>query len=131
MIEAARANGLIFGRSAELARIDEILATAQSASATLALIGEAGIGKSQLLRVTSERAESAGIRVLRAAGMESEAELPFAGLHQLLRPVMAEADRIPSRQADALRTAFGMSDADIPDRGPSASTCTTPFRSSA
>ena len=70
------------------------------------LRGEPGIGKSALLHFAEERAE--GMRVLHARGVEAEAELPFSGLHELLRPLLDLLEEIPDRQADALRGAFGL-----------------------
>nr|WP_238341948.1 LuxR family transcriptional regulator [Actinopolymorpha rutila] len=95
------------GREAERARIDALLDDARAGvSAALVLRGEPGIGKTALLDHAAERA--AGLRVLRAAGVESEAELPFAGLHQLLRPVLGRLPALPGPQRQALEGAFGL-----------------------
>ena len=56
------------------------------------------------------------MQVLRASGVQSEAHLPFAGLHQLLRPILGGAAELPAPQRAALLAAFGMSDAAAPDR---------------
>ena len=56
-----------------------------------------------------------GIRVLKATGLETEARLAFAGLHQLLHPVLGGLDELPGPQRDALRAAFGMTDVSAPD----------------
>jgi DNA-binding CsgD family transcriptional regulator len=77
--------------------------------------GEAGIGKSALLGQAQELARARGMPVLSAAGVQSEARLPFAGLHQLLRPVLGAADGLPARQRAALLAAFGMMEAAPPD----------------
>lgn len=76
----------------------------------LIVVGEPGVGKTALLRdlVTSQH-EAGGARVLRTAGVESEAPIPFAALHRLLRPV-ADLDLLPAPQARALRIAFGLED---------------------
>jgi len=66
-----------------------------------------------LLARAAREARSAGMRVLSAAGRESERDLPFAGLHQLLRPVLDRVDRLPARQADALRGAFAISETPV------------------
>ena len=66
----------------------------------LVVRGAAGIGKTALLDAGAEAAP--GFRVLRAEGVEAEAELAFAGLHQLLRPLTALLDRLPARQRGAL-----------------------------
>jgi len=76
--------------------------------------GEPGVGKSALLDYLAGRA--AGCRVVRAAGVESEMELAFAGLHQLLAPVLDHAEGLPGPQREALRTAFGLSAGPVPDR---------------
>jgi len=71
-------------------------------SPLLVLSGEIGIGKSTLLEHAAEQARAAGMRVLRARGIESEARVPFAGLLELLRPALSELDRIPEPQSTAL-----------------------------
>ena len=76
--------------------------------------GEPGVGKSALLEYVVERAS--GCRVVRAAGVQSEMELAFAGLHQLRRPMLDRLDRVPGPQRDALRTAFGLSPGPTPER---------------
>jgi len=83
-------------------------------SAVLVLRGEPGIGKTALLGYAAERAR--GFRVVRAAGVESEMELPFAGLHQLCGPMLGGLGRLPLPQRDALGTAFGLSSGAQPDR---------------
>jgi DNA-binding CsgD family transcriptional regulator len=80
----------------------------------LVLRGEAGIGKSALLAYAGEHAQ--GCRLLRATGIESELELPFAALHQLCSPLLGDLERLPPPQRDALGTAFGMSSGTQPDR---------------
>jgi DNA-binding CsgD family transcriptional regulator len=103
------------GRGAEGARLDRLLADARAGqSAVLVLRGEPGIGKTALLGYAAERA--AGFQVFRAAGVESEMELPFAGLHQLCGPLLAGLGQLPPPQRDALRTAFGLSSGAQPDR---------------
>jgi DNA-binding CsgD family transcriptional regulator len=106
----------LVGREGELEQLDALLAAGRSSSQALLVVGEAGIGKSALLEAASSRASAAGGRVLAAWGVEAEAELAFAGLHQLLRPVLDRADRLPPRQAAALRCAFGMGEESTPER---------------
>lgn len=109
--------GSIFGRERELAHLDSLVSGLPEHGAALLVRGEAGIGKSALLAAASQRAAAAGMRVLRATGVQSEAELPFAGLHQLLLPLLSGLDKLPSRQREALLAAFGMSEMlDAPDR---------------
>jgi len=80
----------------------------------LVLRGEAGIGKTALLEYLSERA--AGCRLARAAGVESEMELAFAGLQQLCAPMLDRLEQLPGPQRDALATAFGLRTGEPPDR---------------
>jgi DNA-binding CsgD family transcriptional regulator/transcriptional regulator with XRE-family HTH domain len=106
---------MLYGRGEQLAVIDRLLEGMRSGRAgSLVLRGEAGIGKTALLDAAEERA--AGAMVLRVTGVESEAELPFAGLHALLRPVLGEVGVLPERQAVALRGALGMAEAVVADR---------------
>ena len=83
-------------------------------SRVLVLRGEAGVGKTALLGHLSAAAK--GCRIARAAGVESEMELPFAGLHALCAPMLGRIGRLPSPQRDALSTAFGLSAGPPPDR---------------
>jgi hypothetical protein len=72
----------------------------------------AGIGKSALLAAAARLAADSGVRVLSATGIQAEARLPFAGLHQLLRPILPLAERLPPPQRAGLLSAFGMADAE-------------------
>ena len=106
---------VLIGRSEECAQLDRILGEARAgASATLVLRGGAGAGKTTLLDYAADRAE--GCRLVRAMGVESEMELPFAGLHQLCGPLLDGLERLPRPQHDALATAFGLTSGDQPDR---------------
>jgi DNA-binding CsgD family transcriptional regulator len=80
-----------------------------SRSGVLLLRGPAGAGKSALLEDAVQSAD--GMQILRATGVESESQLPFAALHQLLRPVLGHLDVLPGPQAHALRVAFGLAEA--------------------
>jgi len=103
------------GRGTEGTRLDRLLADARAGqSAVLVLRGEPGIGKTALLGYAADSA--GGFQVARAAGVESEMELPFAGLHQLCGPMLGGLRRLPSPQRDALGTAFGLSPGAQPDR---------------
>ena len=82
-------------------------------SRVLVLRGEAGVGKTALLEYLVERAS--GCRIARAAGVESEMELAFAGLHQLCAPMLDGLDGLPGPQQDALRVAFGLQEGATPD----------------
>ena len=106
---------MLLGREQERLAIDRVLTDARAGrSGVLALVGEPGIGKTALLEhaVTSAK----GMQVLRARGVESEAEVPFASLAELLRPALAGIDRIPAPQAKALSGALALSPATALDR---------------
>src|SRR5262245_605296 len=106
---------MLCGRSGQLAAIDRLLEGMRSGRAgALVLRGEAGIGKTALLDAAERKA--AGARVLRVTGVESEAELPFAALHALLRPALDEIGALPGRQAEALRGVFGLAEEAVADR---------------
>src|SRR5689334_10139160 len=106
----------IRGRDRELSVLADLVADARASSRALAIEGEPGTGKTTLLGAAIDAAESDGYLVLTATGIEAESELPFAGLHQLLLPVLDLVDRLPARQRTALRAAFGMGDEQSPER---------------
>ena len=92
------AHGL-HGRERELGALAGLVDRAsEAAGGALVVRGEPGIGKSALLAAVTARAREHGFAVLSAVGVQSEARLPFAGLHQLLRPVLHLAERLPGRQ---------------------------------
>ncbi|WP_084517296.1 helix-turn-helix transcriptional regulator [Microtetraspora niveoalba] len=98
---------MLYGRSREQADIERLLAEARAGrSGTLVIRGQAGIGKSALLHHAAGRAE--GMRVLRGVGIESEAELPFAALHLLVRAGLDRIHALPDTQATALSGALGL-----------------------
>src|SRR5438128_1637684 len=128
---------MLHGRSMEQSVIDGLLAGARAGrSDVLVIRGDAGIGKTALLDYAAAAAGAAsgdgvaggampgdgappgmaGIRVLRGAGVESEAELPFAGLHVLLGSVLDRLFSLPGPQRDALDAAFGLRHAGSRDR---------------
>ncbi|WP_405891239.1 AAA family ATPase [Streptomyces sp. NBC_00133] len=105
----------LLSRAEELGRVRQILAGARrSRSGVLVVHGEPGIGKTALL--DQAVAEAEGMTVLRATGIEMEAELAFAGLGELIRPVEYLVDRLPMPQARALRMALSLEVAETPDR---------------
>jgi predicted ATPase len=104
----------LVGREEELARLRELVAAPHAESRALLLLGESGMGKTLLVTRAVQAARAAGMRVLAAAGRESEQDLAFAGLHQLLRPVLGRLSYLPARQADALRGVFALSGAATP-----------------
>ncbi|MGW8651489.1 AAA family ATPase [Nocardia salmonicida] len=104
---------MLHGRDTEQAMIDDLLSGARAGrSGAMVLRGEAGIGKTALL----DYAAAQGIPTVRSAGIESEAELPFAALHLLVRPGMELVRQLPSRQRDALEAAFGLGEGAPADR---------------
>ncbi len=107
---------MLLGRVAERDRLEGLLARARAGtSGVLVVRGEPGIGKTALLDHVAGSV-SASARILRARGVESELELAFAGLHELLAPVLGELGRVPARQAAALRAALGLEAADAAER---------------
>jgi len=102
-------------RRVECASLDRTLGEVRSGRGQSLLIrGEAGVGKSALLDYLVRRSDDC--RVARAAGVESEMELPFAGLHQLCAPMLDRRDRLPGPQSEALAVAFGHRSGSPPDR---------------
>jgi DNA-binding CsgD family transcriptional regulator len=105
----------LFGRAAELEILGQLIAEPRSGrSAVLVVRGEPGIGKTALLRQLIGRAS--GFRVVRGVGVESEMELPFAGLHQLCAPLLGRLDSLAEPQRRGLSVAFGLAPGDSPDR---------------
>jgi DNA-binding CsgD family transcriptional regulator len=103
------------GRRDECATLDRLLDKARAGrSGTLVLRGEAGVGKTALLERAVESASD--LTVLRASGVESEMELPFAALHQLCAPLLDRLDHLPGPQRDSLEITFGLSEGQAPDR---------------
>jgi DNA-binding CsgD family transcriptional regulator len=103
------------GRTSECEALDRLLENVRGGqSAVLVIRGEAGVGKTALLRYAARRAS--GFRVAHIAGVEAEMELPFAGLHQLCRPMLGQLSALPEPQRNALSVALGLSSGDAPDR---------------
>src|SRR5579863_8520670 len=106
---------MLIGRDRERQRIGAALAQARSGtSATLALVGEPGIGKTVLLGYAAGQA--AGMQLLRARGIESEAQIPFGSLLELIRPALVLLDQIPAPQAAALESALALRPGTAQDR---------------
>jgi DNA-binding CsgD family transcriptional regulator len=105
----------LMGRRAECEVLDRLVeAVRAGASRSLVVCGDPGVGKTALLEYVVDGAT--GFRLVRAAGVQSEMELAYAGLHQLLGPMLDRLERLPVPQSDALRTAFGVSQGSAPDR---------------
>ena len=99
----------------ECEALDRLVANVQAGQHRVLVVhGEAGAGKTALLDYLVERAS--GCRMARAAGVESERDLAFAGLHLLCVPFLDRLGRLPGPQRDALEVAFGLRDGDVPDR---------------
>jgi DNA-binding CsgD family transcriptional regulator len=110
-------HGPLVGRDVELSLLRGLVDPIPAGSSVLVVLGDAGMGKTVLLADTAQQARSAGLRVLAVTGRESEANLAFSALHQLLRPVLASASGLPDRQAKALLGALGLAeDPGAPDR---------------
>ncbi len=104
----------LHGRRTVCEALDRLIAHVRAGqSRVLVLRGEAGAGKTALLKYLVQRA--AGCRIVRAAGAEQEIEMAFAGLHQLCAPFLDRLGRLPGPQRDALGTAFSLRDGDGPD----------------
>jgi len=98
---------MLFGREPEMAQVSQALAAARlGRSSRLVIRGEPGIGKSALL--DEAQAQAGEMRILAAHGAEFEADVPFAGLHELLRPALPLIERLPEIHADALRSSLGL-----------------------
>jgi DNA-binding CsgD family transcriptional regulator/tetratricopeptide (TPR) repeat protein len=103
------------GRFSERGVLDRFVAGVRAGEGrALVVRGEPGVGKTALLDYLAGRAS--GCLVARAAGVQSEMELAFAGLHQLCAPMLDRAESLPGPQREALRTAFGLSAGPVPDR---------------
>src|SRR5262245_60630154 len=106
---------VLLGRAGERETLDRILRSVRGGqSAALVIRGEAGVGKTALLQHVAD--EASGFRVAQLAGIEAEAELPFAALHLLCAPLLSPLDGLPEPQRQALSVALGLSSGDPPDR---------------
>jgi DNA-binding CsgD family transcriptional regulator len=98
----------LVGRDDELGFLFDILDGVETRGGAIGLLGEPGVGKSALQAAAVDHARASGFTVLTAQGSQSETDLPFAGLHQVLRPLLPDADRLPPQQRDALFACFAM-----------------------
>jgi hypothetical protein len=105
----------LIGRDRELRVIAGIIARVTHQGQAVTIVGDPGIGKSALVGAAEEAARAAGYRVLTVLGIESEAQLPFAGLHQMLRPVLGDAGKLRPAHQDALLSAFGLGERPRPE----------------
>jgi len=103
------------GRTRERERLDTMLAHVRDGqSAVLVIRGDAGIGKTALLRYAARQAS--GLRIVEILGIQAEMELPFAGIQRLCAPLLDRLEALPHPQQNALRVAFGVASGDAPDR---------------
>ncbi|MGJ6969006.1 helix-turn-helix transcriptional regulator [Streptosporangium sp. G11] len=109
------ATDALVGRAKQVGRIRDFLAATDHGRALL-LSGQPGVGKTALLNATAKAASSTGTRVLRAAGVEFEADVSYSGLNQLLFPLSEAFGDLDSAHSEALRVALGFSSGPLPDR---------------
>src|SRR5256886_2027435 len=111
----ATAPRVLLGRDRDLAELYALVDGIEDRGGALVVRGEAGIGKSTLLAAAGERALDRGVTVVSTAGALSEAQLAFAGLHQLLLPLLGRLDLRPDPQRRAVETAFRIAEGEAPD----------------
>ena len=112
---AATPSSGLLDRTSEREALDRLLGGVQQGqSGVLVVRGEAGIGKTALLRYAADRAS--GFRVAQVASAQAEMELPFAAIHQLCAPLLDWLDALPQPQQDALNVALGLASGDVPNR---------------
>jgi DNA-binding CsgD family transcriptional regulator len=104
----------LIGRDAELAALHRLISKIRHEGSSVILRGEPGVGKSSVLQAAAAMSRNSSALVLEASGIESESMLPFAGLHQLLRPLLARPSSLPDVQQRALLTALGLRDGPPP-----------------
>lgn len=108
---------MLVGRQTECRRIDDLLADAKAGrSGTLVVHGEAGIGKTALLKHAEARAHELGFRIETSTGVEAESQFAYAGLHQLCAPLLRHVAALPEPQQRALGVALGRDAGSAPDR---------------
>jgi DNA-binding CsgD family transcriptional regulator len=105
----------LVGRESEVVQLSGVLDGASEHGSVVLIRGAAGIGKTSLLGAAIADARSRGFHVLTMTGIESEAHLPYAGLHQLLHPVIAHVENLPPPQRSALKTALGTTADEAPE----------------
>lgn len=105
----------LIGRDVELAVLRRLISGIEDEGASVVIRGQPGVGKSTMLRAAAAFARERGALVLAASGIEAQAMSPFAGLHELLRPLIPSAGSLPTVQRQALLTAFGAGDGPPPE----------------
>src|SRR6202011_5264197 len=103
------------GRTSEREVLDGLLARVRGGeSEVLVIRGEAGMGKTALLRYAARQAS--GFRVAELTAVEAEMELPLAGIHQLCATMLDRLKALPVPQRDALTVALGLAAGEVPER---------------
>ena len=105
---------MLVGRDPELSALRALLAEVRTAGGAVALVGEPGVGKTALLTEARRRAD--GFVVAAARGVEGESELPFAGLADVVRPLLGRLADLPAPQRDALAGALALAPPSAGDR---------------
>ena len=105
----------LVGRDSELRAVRHLILGIDTGGASMLVLGEPGIGKSSILADATAVARERGLAILAATGIQTETQLAYSGLHQLLRPILARIDDLPTPQGDALRAAFGVSSEAVSD----------------
>jgi hypothetical protein len=105
----------LIGRQQELGTISAILGKVPDQGQAVVIVGDPGIGKSAVLAAAEDGARAHGYLVLTVVGIESEAQLPFAGLHQILKPLLGYATQLQPAHRDALMSAFGLGSGPRPE----------------
>jgi DNA-binding NarL/FixJ family response regulator len=106
---------LLFGRERELRVIEEQLDGVGEQGSALLIRGDAGVGKSSILRAAMGLARDRRMSVLSATGVESETNLPFTGLYELLQPILDRVEHLPAAHQNALLAAFGLAEGGTAD----------------
>src|SRR5262245_42281804 len=107
---------MFLGREHEEQVIRDLVTGVSGRGGALIVVGDPGIGKSTLAGLGRQFAMQQGLMVLAATGVPAESRLPFAGLHQLLRPLADDIDVLPGQLRDAIGSAFGKGSGNAPDR---------------
>src|ERR1700745_2201452 len=114
VLHRAGSRKILIGRAEECALLDDLATSVRDGlSGSLVLIGEAGVGKTRLLRYLQDSA--VGVATLWICGAQSELRLGFAALHRLVLPYLHRLDRLSRPHRQALEVTFGLDDGPTPD----------------
>ncbi|MGD0242222.1 MAG: AAA family ATPase [Streptosporangiaceae bacterium] len=116
MSQLAFLPGPLIGRERELSLLREFLQQVAVSGGTLVLSGEPGVGKTALINTLADALSASGTMVLRAAGSQFEQEISFAGLNQVLLPLLDSLGELGDVHRDALRVALGFGSGTVPDQ---------------